>query len=78
MPFPSVEEAALQMRRWSAPWVTLFEHLESKGLAAWGHRVMVERLGTFARPLGDGIAIDVAYAVGHLHRHRAGSADPTT
>lgn len=46
----------------------MFEVLEARGLADRATAVLLEHLGQFARPEGDGIAIDVDHLVTRVQR----------
>lgn len=68
VPFASVEDAVAQMRRWSGPWMHLFDVLKAQGTAATGHRMLVDHLSRYTRADGDRVALEAAYGVGRLRR----------
>lgn len=68
LPFPSVEVAVQEMRRWSGPWMVLFDALEGMGVAAEGNAALVDHLSGYAEDVEDGVVIAVAYAVATVVR----------
>lgn len=68
IPFDSVEAAVVAMRRWSGPWMALFDALAAGGQSDAGHAALVDHLAGFADPTDTGIELAVTYSIGRLRR----------
>lgn len=76
--FASPQDAAERFRRWSGPWITLFDALAKAGTEDEGQRAVVEHLARHARVTADGIVLDAAYTIVRLQRPAASRDTPSS
>jgi ubiquinone/menaquinone biosynthesis C-methylase UbiE len=75
VPFASAAEVVEQMRRWSGPWMFIFERLEEAGHAAEGARALEEHIRPFVRARAEGgVELILDYTVARFQRIDATSA----
>lgn len=68
IPFASVEDAVLKMRRHAGGWMQLFAALDAVGQADAGQAIMIDHLEGFATPTADGILLHADYTISRLTR----------
>ncbi len=56
------------MRRWSGPWMMMFDALEAVGNAEAGHAALTDQFAGYADPTAEGIRLDAAYIIATLRR----------